>query len=393
MPIFAMRKMRNFLTVHAQRNYGIISRMKPFRYGCVVGGENFCPRPELERQLKEFASSGQNLVIQGARRMGKTSLVKHAIGSMKKIKLIYIDLYGIRTLPEFCARVMRGIAKATEELSFLKKAVQLAFRLRPVIAVDPRDGSTTISVDAKAAAEPDSLGAVMDTLEKLAGDGASCVVFDEFQDILHLENSRTVLAEMRSTIQFQSDTPYFFMGSIRNDMMAIFDDMDSPFYKSALTFSVGEIDRAAFSKFIIQRFTKGNRRISAPTVARILEFADGVSGDVQELCEALWETSEEGAEIVQDGIRQALDLIFSRERGGYEVFCERLTAGQSAVLRALASEPNARPYSIEFVSKVSMPTSSIRRIISKLVDQRVVYPSGGAYMFSNPFFREWLLVQ
>ena len=130
-----------------------------------------------------------------------------------------------------------------------------------------------------------------------------------------------------------------------------------------------------------------------PTVASILEFADGVSGDVQELCEALWETSEEGAEIVQDGIRQALDLIFSRERGGYEVFCERLTAGQSAVLRALASEPNARPYSIEFVSKVSMPTSSIRRIISKLVDQRIIYPSKGAYRFSNPFFREWLLVQ
>ena len=370
-----------------------MSAMKPFRYGCVVAGENFCPRPELERQLKEFASSGQNLVIQGARRMGKTSLVKHAIGSMRKMKLIYIDLYGIRTLSEFCARVMRGVAKATEEMSFLKKAVQFAFRLRPVIAIDPRDGSTTIAVDAKAAAEPDSLGAVMDALEKLAGDKESCVVFDEFQDILRLENSGTILAEMRSTIQFQADTPYFFMGSVRNDMMSIFDDMDSPFYKSALTFSVGEIDRAAFSKFIMQRFAKGNRRIAAPTVARILEFADGVSGDVQELCEALWETSEDGDEIVLDGIRPALDLIFSRERGGYEVLCERLTAGQSTVLRALADEAKARPYSIEFVSKVSMPTSSIRRIISKLVDHRIIYPLGGYYRFSNPFFREWLLTQ
>lgn len=24
----------------------------PFRYGCVVDGEYFCPRPELERQLR-----------------------------------------------------------------------------------------------------------------------------------------------------------------------------------------------------------------------------------------------------------------------------------------------------------------------------------------------------
>ena len=51
----------------------------PFRYGCVVDGEYFCPRPELERQLRNYAESGQNLVIQGERRMGKTSLVKKAL--------------------------------------------------------------------------------------------------------------------------------------------------------------------------------------------------------------------------------------------------------------------------------------------------------------------------
>ena len=51
--------------------------MNPFKYGCVVDGEFFCPRPELERQLRAFAESGQNVVVQGERRMGKTSLIKH----------------------------------------------------------------------------------------------------------------------------------------------------------------------------------------------------------------------------------------------------------------------------------------------------------------------------
>ena len=367
--------------------------MNPFKYGCVVAGENFCPRPELERQLKDFAKTGQNLVIQGARRMGKTSLVKHAIGSIRGMKLIYVDLYGIRTLAEFCERVMHGVAKATDEMSFLKKALQFAFRLRPTITVDPRDGSTTISVDARAAAEPNSLHAVMETLEKLAGDGRSCIVFDEFQDVLQLENARGILAEMRSTIQFQADTPYFFMGSLRNEMMSIFDDMDSPFYKSALTFSVGEIDRAEFSSFIMERFEKGNRRISLSVIARIIDFADGVSGDVQELCEALWETSADGAEILQDGMRAAIDLIFSRELGGYETIYERLTAGQAAVLRGLAATPSARPYSLEFVSQVGMPASSIRRIVTRLADSRIIYASGGAYRFANPFFREWIMTR
>lgn len=367
--------------------------MKPFKYGCVVGGENFCPRPVLEKQLREFAESGQNLVIQGARRMGKTSLVKHAIGGMRGMSLVYIDLYCIRTLSEFCGRVMKGVAKASKELSFIKKAVQFAYRLRPVIGIDPRDGSPTISVDSRAASDPDSLGAVMATLEKLAVDGKVCIVFDEFQDILRLDNAKGLLAEMRSTIQFQADVPYFFTGSARNEMMSIFDDMDSPFYKSALTFSVDEIEPVLFTRFIEGRFKKGDRRISGSVTAKILEFADGVSGDVQELCEALWETTESGAEISTDDFSAALDLIFSRELGGYEAIVERLTPGQLTVLRALAAHGDSQIYGNEFVMQVGLPTSSIRRIVGRLQADRLVFMRKGRYHFSNPFFKEWLVRQ
>ena len=90
--------------------------MNPFKYGCVVSGENFCPRPELARQLQEFASAGQNLVIQGTRRIGKTSLVRNAIGGMRRMRLIYIDLYYIKTVADFCSRVMKGVAKASDDL-------------------------------------------------------------------------------------------------------------------------------------------------------------------------------------------------------------------------------------------------------------------------------------
>ena len=46
--------------------------MNPFKYGCVVSGEFLCPRPELEQQLKSYIQSGQNIVVHGERRMGKT---------------------------------------------------------------------------------------------------------------------------------------------------------------------------------------------------------------------------------------------------------------------------------------------------------------------------------
>ena len=128
----------------------------PFRYGCVVEGEYFCPRPELERQLRDYAEAEQNLVIQGERRMGKTSLVKKAISGMKGERLLYIDLYGIRTLSDFCRRVMSGVGGVTEKMPFLKKALALAHRLRPALTIDATTGAPTITVDAKAASDPDS---------------------------------------------------------------------------------------------------------------------------------------------------------------------------------------------------------------------------------------------
>lgn len=364
--------------------------MQPFKYGSVVCGEHFCPRPVLEKQLQEYARNGQNLVVQGARRMGKTSIIRHALGGMKGMKFVYVDLYFIRTLSDFCERVMHGVSRASTELSFLKRAMGFVHRLRPTLGIDPNDGSLSISVDARAAADPQSLDAVMDMLEKIAADGKTCVVFDEFQDILNLEDSDQLQARMRSTIQFQQNTPYFFTGSVRNLMWDIFSNPDKPFYKSALPFAVDEIDRGEFARFIAGRFRKGGRRISQATIARILDDADGVSGDVQELCDALWTVTEPDEEVCETHLPKALELIFSREIKGYEMIAETLTSGQSTVLRALAEDGDQKVYSSAFTLRTALAPSSIKRIVSKLISSRILYVRDEKYRFHDPFFREWL---
>ena len=124
-------------------------------------------------------------------------------------------------------------------MPFVKKAMSFVHQLRPTLSFDVNTGAPQISVDVRAAGSQDSLGAVMGMIRKLARGERMCVVFDEFQDILDIERSDVVLAKMRSTIQFQADTPYFFSGSVRNDMMRIFDDNKSPFFKSPLHSRLG----------------------------------------------------------------------------------------------------------------------------------------------------------
>lgn len=366
--------------------------MNPFKYGCVVDGEFFCPRPELERQLQAFAESGQNVVIQGERRMGKTSLIKHSIAGVRRMRMLYIDLYCIRSLSDLCRRVMTGIAEADERMPFIRKAMSLVHQLRPTLSFDSNTGSPQISVDARAASSPESLGAVMGMIRKLADSARLCVVFDEFQDILELEHSDVVLAEMRSTIQFQPDTPYFFSGSVRNDMMRIFDDSKSPFFKSAVTFTVGPIEKESFARFIAGRFRKGKRNVGEDTARALVEYADSVSGDVQQLCEAIWDMTEDGATVTPEDIPRALSLVFSREGEAFGQTIRDLTPLQTSILRALAEQRASGVFSEDFMNRAgTTSTGAVRTAVKRLVAKRLVYQFGGKFRFSNPFFRAWIL--
>lgn len=366
--------------------------MNPFKHGCVVDGEFFCPRPELERQLKSFAESGQNVVVNGERRMGKTSLIRHAIGDIRKMRMLYVDLYCIRTLSDFCRRVVNGVAETGGSLSFLKQAMAFVHQLRPTLSFDPATGAPQVSVDARAAGTPDSLDAVLGMIRKLAKESRLCVVFDEFQDILDIDRADVILAEMRSTIQLQADTPYFFSGSVRNDMMRIFDDSRSPFFKSAAAFTVGPIPSPELERFIAGRFRKGDRKVAPEVVRRLIGFADSVTGDVQELCEAVWDTTETGSKVTDADIPRALDCVFAREGEAFGESVRQLTPLQVSVLRAFSEIGSSGIFSSEFMQRAgTTSTGALRTAVNRLVAKRIIYPFGGGYRFANPFFKAWLV--
>ena len=97
--------------------------MEPFKFGCIVEKEHFCPRPVLEAELRRYISGGQNLVLQGERRRGKSSLVVKVVKDIRGMGLLYVDLLGIGSAADFCRRVMDGIVGLDSSRSFLKKTV------------------------------------------------------------------------------------------------------------------------------------------------------------------------------------------------------------------------------------------------------------------------------
>ena len=365
--------------------------MTAFKYGCSVEGENFCDRPDLSKSLSNYIESGQNLVIQGERRIGKTSLVKETVTSMGGWSLLYADFMGVRSVPDVCNRIADALARFDSSDSFMRKIFAALVHLRPVATIDAMTGLPTISVDARASADPSSLNAVMNAIESHVKGRRVCVVFDEFQDILDVKDGEQMLSIMRGRIQFMSRTSFVFLGSARNAMMGIFMSPKSPFYKSAAVFDVGNIPDDDFFGFAKERFSTGRRRLPRGLFDKILGFVNRTSGDVQELCDAIWQASEPGDTLDDPHFERGLQFVFDRENGAYAVFIKPLTDIQLRVLKALAVQGGEHPLSNAFLDEARLTnTATVRRSLAALERTGLVYLGPSGWKFASPFFREWI---
>ena len=365
--------------------------MGAFKYGCVVSGDDFCRRPELENQLSAYIAAGQNLVIQGERRMGKTSLVHETIARMRGWKAVSADFMGVKSTTDVCNRIADAMARFESDDNPFHRVMTLLASLRPVGTIDQMTGIPTITVDAKASANPSSVSIALDALARHVKDRKACVVFDEFQDILDVKDGEQVLALMRSRLQYLSKTCVIFLGSVRNSMLSIFLSPQSPFYKSAITFDVGEIPDDDFYQFAKSRFATGRRRIPRDIFGAILDFVGRTPGDVQELCDAIWQVSSPDEKISPEHVELGIKLVFAREGSSYATFIKPLTDIQLRVLKALAALGGRHPLSGEFLEKSRVATPmTVKRSLAALGKAELIYSSNGEYRFVSPFFREWI---
>lgn len=366
--------------------------MNPFKYGRVVSAEDFCPRMGLLKQLTEFINIGQNVVLQGERRMGKTSLIYESVRRLKHRRMLYIDLLEIKTVDDLCRRMVKAIISLEQQTGLLERVIKSLAQLRPVISFDPLTGQPSVSLDASVKLMPDSMDSILEMAVKSHRKTPLAVVFDEFQDILNLSDSKETLAVLRSKIQFHKGVPYIFAGSVRNKMSEIFTDPASAFFKSAIPMEVGPLDKDVFIRFLTQKFAAGKRVLEIDVLERVVDMAENVPGDVQELCGALWENSSYKGSISVADIGAALELIYSRESKGFETALVQLTSPQVKCLVGIARMGGKMPQSSAFVkgAGLSLP-ASVKKALTRLVQLKIIFRNQGEYKFVNPFFKSWLI--
>lgn len=365
--------------------------MVPFKYGIVVSGEDFCGREESIETIQNYIRSSQNVFIQGECRIGKTSLVFESVRQLKSYSLLVVDLLALRSAEELCSRIIKQLILLENSDSFLGGLVKFFTHLRPQISMDPLTHLPTVTFDRGVVVSAESLEEVFELIKRIARKRKVVVFFDEFQDILRADDSSWLLATLRSKIQYHDSIPYIFAGSFRNEMDLIFIDTDSPFFKSAIPITLDPIEQNNFSRFIKERFAQTDRRIEEDILPDIFNATANISGDTLQLCEALWNVSNEQETIGKSKISAAFQLIFAREQRSYEIILSGLSRNQERVLMALVKNPNQPVNSAGFLRSSGVPQpSSVNAALKKLIDRRIIYKKIHGYQFSNPFFAAWL---
>lgn len=366
--------------------------MNPFRYGQIVSGVEFCPRSDLMKQLINFIKAGQNVLLQGERRIGKTSLIHEALRILDQYKFLYIDILEVKTIEDLCRRMITSLISNERKAGFHRKLLQTLSYLRPSISIDPVTGHPSISIDAGVKLRPDSIEGLLDLIKSIRKRTLLVVVFDEFQDILNINESATALALLRSRIQFHTDITYVFSGSVRNQMNDIFTSPESPFFKSAVFLEVGHLDDGVFSEFLIRKFRSGKRKITETIIRNIFKVAGRIPGDVQELCGCIWDVTSYNKEVTNGHLKPALELIYARERKAYEAMLVQLTGQQLRCLVTLAKGGEKAPLSTQFLKDSGIrAASSVQAALHRLVKLRIIYRHEGVFKFVNPFFGQWLV--
>jgi uncharacterized protein len=369
----------------------------PFHYGGTVSGAAFCNRARELADLRRTAENAEKLFIYSERRMGKTSLVVHALRSLPKREYAgaYVDLWPTDGETSFVTATAKGIAESMSSTAeqLLKTAKELFGYLAPSVALDEEGKpQLTFGVRREISKGPE-LEQVLATPMAIAERGKRrvVVVFDEAQRILEY-GSDSVERRVRSVVQRQESVSYIFLGSRKHLVQKMFLDRSRPLYRAAGHYPLGPIETKHWVPFIQQKFRESHKQISGEIAQAVCELTQGHPFYTQHLCHALWELCDTGSEPAPELIRKAVKVLLDRESYAYTTLWDSLTLGQRRFLTGLASEEGrVKTFSTAFVREHGLGTASnAQRAAEALLARDLIERDNGSFVIADRFFRIWI---
>lgn len=366
-----------------------------FPLGGPVAKEDLVGREDFIVSLVNRLSEGQNVMLAGPRRIGKTSLAHEVLRRLKD-KGAYtatVDFFRFSGKRDFatglidaCLENRTGIGKTLSIIRDRAKALaggaQFAIKLNDL----------EISFGFPEKRPDDELldyalrlpGILADRDEKLM-----VAMFDEFQDATRVTD-REIFKRMRAHFQTQKGVAYLFLGSKEGMMQTLFSERKEAFYRFAVMLPIPDIDEEDWVPYIAQKFSSRNIQVDEDVVKEIVRLSGGHPQDTMFLCSEVHCTLLEAGDNV---------LTHDHVRLGYSRAMLALAPIFDEILDDLSTRPQVRRVLHQLAAgenayQEGIHPNKVKRAIDHLIDRAIIEKTArGTYVFVEPMFQQYILEQ
>jgi len=379
-----------------------MSESNPFRIHGTVTGPYFADREaEVERVVSTFAEPAAKLLLYGPRRMGKTSIVRVAIGAWKARggHALLADLSTASHVADVANRILAATAHELGDrwTDWLRDLVQ-RLRVRLVLEPDPATGIVVPSLEAglrasDPAEQRETLQQVLDAIEAMAAerDATVGIALDEFQEI-HRFGGEEAEWHLRGIVQNHERVSYVLTGS-HESLIERMTGEGRAFYRMLDRVRLGPIEPGAMAGWIEERIASRDVRLDG-IGPRIVSLAGPRTRDVVQLARRAFALGAPGG-VVDDGVvsRAFLEIVIEEDEFIRSLW-DGLTPLQQNVLRAVAGADDGLTTAATRerfgLSASGSAANAARALVDRAILDRSDDPVG--YSFDSPFFRGWVVV-
>ena len=367
----------------------------PFTRRVIAPGSPFCNRAEELKDLIRHAANQANVVVFSPRRYGKTSLVRKVQAEIEKegFFTFYADLFMVTSVNEVAERIAKSVyAVLHKRESLFQKGARFLktfTTFRPVLKPSPENGFT-LSVEPFSATIPgiELLDKVLEELGLFVQRERPKVhfVLDEFQEVTEIKEP-SIEGIFRKHIQHHKAS-YFFVGSRRRVLLDIFNQRSRPFYQSAIMYPIKPLPHHELVSFLTARFEKGGKKCPKSLAEKISQRTFQYPYYAQALAYNVFDLS--GKVIKSEDVDAGFERLLSSERYAYEAMVQGLTGTQIALLRALATSPNSKILSSDYIARHKLTVGGVQYAQKKLVELDLIEKDNDIWHVVDPIFAEWL---
>jgi hypothetical protein len=362
----------------------------PFVYEEPVAAEALADRKAELRLLIERALDTRNSRIEGARRYGKTSLLRAVLAAVERDGAVPVEVgfLGCVTASDAAERIERAYGAQLD--SRLRRWYDgLVRTLSPTISAAPGGVGVKSQPQISAPGLLDRLSLPRRIHERT---GRLCVVaFDEFQEVVRIDAA--LPGVFRSELESHGRAAaYIFSGSHPGLMRELFSDRRHAFFAQAAPVSLGPLPADELADYLVARFHAG-KRDPGEALGPLLDTAEGHPQRAMLLAHHLYERVKAGESA---GIEAWIDALHAGRREAdseIQVLWESCTSLQRRALKVIAQRTVAlgsRDADLRYgLSRGGSAQAAVERLFGDghLIEDRLTRTG---WRIVDPFLASWL---